>query len=157
MVAVFYGSQKSAFLGLLKLQDIEHERRLKSVGILDACVMSEGTPGRLCIDRTIEFREMGEQRLTELFTPAVLLHRASGRNERSVSEHFSTLGFEVNLLREIAENLPRDGAALVVMLREEWFMELRELISPDVSIERWAPCVVSPGAVRSAKSSQVRK
>jgi hypothetical protein len=149
-VALFYGSQKDAFLALLKLQQIEQDRGLQSVGILDASVYSEASRGRLRVDRTIEFREANEQRLSEIMTATVLNRRAIGHDDQIVSEHFSALGFEVNLLRQVGENLPQDGAALVMLLREAWYAELSELISRDVYVERWAPNVVGVETFGSA-------
>jgi hypothetical protein len=55
-----------------------------------------------------------------------------------VAQHFSELGFHANLLREIGENMTRDGAALVVILKEEWVDELRDFLRGEVYMERWA-------------------
>jgi len=55
-----------------------------------------------------------------------------------VAKHFSQLGFHANLLREIGENLPSEGAAVVVLLKEEWFDELSSVLSDEVYLERWA-------------------
>ena len=42
------------------------------------------------------------------------------------------------MLREIGENLPLGGAALVVLLKEEWLSELKHVLGNEVYLERWA-------------------
>lgn len=144
VVAWFYETQKRAFQALLALQRIEQTRGLRSVGVVDATVMSEAADGRVRIDRTVEFREGGEGRLGVVFPPAILAHEAVGRADEDVAEHFSELGFTVNLLREIGENMPHDGAALVLLLREEWFDELKDIVADGADMERWALEVGGP-------------
>lgn len=143
IVAMFYESPKSAFRSLLSLREIE-QHGLQSIAIVDASVVNEAPGGRLHVDRTIEFRAADEQRLGQIFTAEVLGHRAIGVDDALVAGHFSALGFQVNLLREIAENLPSQGAAVVVLVHEGWFDELRDLITAGSEIERWAPDVEIP-------------
>jgi uncharacterized membrane protein len=138
LVAWFYDAQKDAFQALLALQRVEHTRGLRSVGVADAAVMSEASRGRIRVDRTIEFREGSEYALGEIFPPAILTQLATGADAPSVCDHFSQLGFRGNVLREIGENLPRDGAALVVLLKEEWLVELQDILHGEVYMERWA-------------------
>jgi hypothetical protein len=141
VVAWFCGSQKTAFKALLVLQGIERTNGLHSVGIVDAAVMSESM-GKVRIDRTIEFHE-GAGQLGVIFPPDVLEHVAVAPEANEVAEHFSALGLEVNLLREIGENLTESGSALVLLLKEEWFGELRDIIG-DEDVERWSLQVEPP-------------
>jgi uncharacterized membrane protein len=139
VVVYFYGSDRTAFQALLALQRIEREHGLKTVGVADAAVMSEAEErGKLKIDRTIEFREGTEGQLGIIFAPSVLAQRAVGRGALSVAEHFTTLGFKVNLLKEIGENLPPDGAALVVVVEEPWLDELRKAAGEFADLDRYA-------------------
>lgn len=138
LVAWFYELQREAFQALLALQRVEHTRGLTSLGVSDAAVMSPTSDGRIRIDRTIEFREGSERALGAIFPPAVLRHVAKGADAPSVCDHFSELGFHSNVLREIGENLPPAGAALVVLLKEEWVDELRDFLHGEVYMERWA-------------------
>jgi hypothetical protein len=127
------------------------------VGVVDAAVIGEGPDGTLRIDRAIEFREKSDHRLGQIFTPEILSHPSLGRDDVAVAEHFSSLGFRVNLLREIAENIPHDGAALVVLLREEWFQELRALMSDEIDVERWTPAMEFPMRVEAPLPSKPRR
>jgi hypothetical protein len=135
VVAWFCESQKSAFKALLSLQDMERTCGLQTTEIVDAAVMRE-SDGKVCIDRTIEFREH-EGRLGVIFPASVLEHCAVAPDVHEVAEHFSTLGLRVNLLREIGENLPESGSALVMLLEEGWLGELRDVIGDGVDVERW--------------------
>ena len=138
VVAWFYEEPKQAFQSLLALQEVERTRGLRTLGVDDAAVVSEASPGRIRVDRTIEFRDGGEGALSGILPQSILSQPAVGADELPVSEHFSELGFHSNLLREIGENMPHDGAALVVLLEEEWFSELRGVIFEEAYVERWA-------------------
>lgn len=145
VVAYFYESDKSAFQALLALQRIERERGLKTVGIVDAAVMSRADERRrLKIDRTIEFREAVEGQLGVIFPPTILARRAVGRDALAVSDHFAGLGFSVNLLKEIGENLPPGGAALVVVIEESWLDELRKVVGAYADVERYTLAPEAP-------------
>jgi uncharacterized membrane protein len=76
--------------------------------------------------------------LNDIFPESILSQPAVGVDAPGVTEHFSQLGFHSNVLREIGENLPNDGAALVVLLKEKWFDELNDVLSPEADLERWA-------------------
>jgi uncharacterized membrane protein len=140
LVAWFYDSPKDAFQSLLALEDVERRRGLRSLGVSDAAVMSEvATSGRIQVDRTVEFHEDGPTgALNDIFPESILSKQAIGGDAPGVAEHFSQLGFHANVLREIGENLPAEGAALVILLKEEWFEELNDVLTRELYLERWA-------------------
>jgi uncharacterized membrane protein len=140
LVAWFYESPRAAFQSLLALEDVERGRGLRSLGVSDAAVMSGvSSSGRIRVDRSIEFHEeKGTGALNAIFPESILSQPALGADAPSVAEHFSQLGFQSNVLREIGENLPVEGAALVVLLKEGWFDELNDVLSPEANVERWA-------------------
>jgi len=136
----FYDSPRKAFQSLLALEDVEKSRGLRSLGISDAAVMTEApSSGRIQVDRTVTFDEEGRSgALNDIFPASILDEPAVGTDLPDVAKHFSQLGFHANLLREIGENLPSEGAAVVVLLKEEWFDELSSVLSDEVYLERWA-------------------
>ncbi len=140
LAAWFYATPKEAFQSLLALEDVDRRRGLKSLGVSDAAVMSGvAASGRIRVDRSILFHEEGATEvLNDIFPESILSQPAVGVDAPGVTEHFSQLGFHSNVLREIGENLPNDGAALVVLLKEKWFDELNDVLSPKADLERWA-------------------
>jgi uncharacterized membrane protein len=76
--------------------------------------------------------------LTELFPPSVLALSPVGASAEAALDHFLNQGFETNLLKEIGENLPPNGAAVVAVIEEKWLPEVAETFVGYADLERYA-------------------
>jgi uncharacterized membrane protein len=77
------------------------------------------------------------QVLRTIFPASVLAVRATGKQADRVGDHFLEKGFRQNLLKEIGENLPPGGAALVAVVHETWLIEFRRTLKSLVGFERY--------------------
>jgi hypothetical protein len=114
------------------------QRTLQSLPVngelVDAAVMVGDESGRL---RLLSERvENGA--LEEIFPASVLGLRATGREANKARDHFLYHGFPKNLLKEIGENMPPGGAALVTVIEERWLTHFRDLVEAPLGFERYA-------------------
>ena len=126
VVAVFFESQAHAGRILHALPD--------NGELIDAALLLESEAGRLKL--SVSDRPSGGV-LEAIFPPSVLALRATGREADRARNHFIDEGFQQNLLKEIGENLPPGGAALVAVVDETWLTGLREKLESSVGFERY--------------------
>jgi hypothetical protein len=101
--------------------------------LVDAALMVGDEAGRL---KLLSDRE--DSALGTIFPASVLRLRATGREADKALDHFVDHGFHKNLLKEIGENLPPGGAALVTVIEERWLTHFRELVGAPLGFERYA-------------------
>jgi uncharacterized membrane protein len=92
--------------------------------------------------------------LGAIFPPSILALGAVGAAAGAALAHFTDQGFNNNLLKEIGENLPPGGAALVAVVEEKWLADLSDTLSDYSAMERFAmrPDVT----IRSEKSQRLK-
>jgi uncharacterized membrane protein len=144
VVAVYYADPPRASEALEILQNL---RTRRAVEILDAAVMSRDVrSNRLQISETREPRvrklaaaggDTGGV-LGVIFPPSVLALGAVGAAAGAALAHFRDQGFDNNLLKEIGENLPPGGAAVVAVIEETWLADLPESLAGYTDLERFA-------------------
>jgi uncharacterized membrane protein len=107
---------------------------------LDAAVLQREEPGgHLRIVETADFRreQTSGVSVSTVFPDNVLALPSVGEATGEASAYFQEQGLEVNLLKEVGENLPPDGAALVIMIDESWLSELTSIVSGYADFERF--------------------
>jgi uncharacterized membrane protein len=155
VVTYFYESADAARDAAEAIQRAHRQSNVVLTGILGAAVVGSSEPaGNLRLEPAVELGDASSVDFAAIFPPAILNLRAVGIDAGKASEHFEALGFGVNLLREIGENLPAGGAALVLVIAEPWIEELSEVVGGHKGVERYP---VAPGASlgnASKRSSQ---
>jgi hypothetical protein len=73
-----------------------------------------------------------------LFPPAILSLKPVGASADGALSHFLGLGFGVNLLKELGENLPARGSAIVLIMEEHWLRDLVGALGTGSSVSRFA-------------------
>lgn len=144
VVAAYYDDARKAHA---TLKTLERLRDRGAIEIVDAATMSraEGSE-RLQITETAELEgsrlaatgAIAGGILGEIFPPSILALGAVGAAAGAAFAHFSDQGFDNNLLKEIGENLPPGGAALVAVVEENWLADLSETLSDYAALERFA-------------------
>ena len=144
VIAAYYDDDRKAQDTLKALSRL---RDRGAIEIVDAAIMSrpEGS-SRLQITETAELggRKMAAAGaiaggiLGVIFPPSILALGAVGAAAGEAFAHFSDQGFDNNLLKEIGENLPPGGAALVAVVEEKWLADLSETLSDYAAMERFA-------------------
>jgi uncharacterized membrane protein len=129
VVAAFYESQAQARRVLRALHMPTREE------LLDAALITGDESGKLKIVDGERDTEAGV--IEAIFPPSVLAVKAKGREADRAHQHFIRRGFQQNLLKEIGENLPPGGAALVTVIEERWLTGLREVMASPVGFERY--------------------
>ena len=107
---------------------------------LDAAILRSKDSGiGLKVTEVAQFRrgELGNQSVTEVLPRHILAHGAVGESASDATAHFQDHGLDVNLLKEVGENLPPDGAALVIMIEESWLKDLTGMLSGYSDFERF--------------------
>jgi uncharacterized membrane protein len=144
VIAAYYDDTRKAG-DTLKV--LERLRDRGAIEIVDAAIMSQPKGSeRLQITETAE---IGGGRtavagaiaggiLGVIFPPSILALGAVGAGAGAAFAHFSDQGFDNNLLKEIGENLPPGGAALVAVVEEKWLADLSETLSDYSAMERFA-------------------
>lgn len=144
VVAAYYDSPADAASALDVLRGL---RKRRAIEILDAAVMARAEGGKNL--RIIETAELSPKKaaaagavagglLAVIFPPSVLALSAVGAAAGAALAHFTDQGFDNNLLKEIGENLPPGGAALVAVIEEKWLAELSDTLSRYSAFERYA-------------------
>ena len=126
VVAAYYESQAHARRTLQSLP--------RNGELVDAALMVGDDAGRLKLLSGGE----SEGALEVIFPASILRLRATGREADKALDHFVDQGFNKNLLKEIGENLPPGGAALVTLVEERWLTAFRELVGAPLGFERYA-------------------
>jgi uncharacterized membrane protein len=144
VVAVYYDDSRRAH-DTLKV--LERLRDRGAIEIADAAIMSQPKgSARLQITETAEFGgrtaaaagAIAGGVLGAIFPPSILALGAVGAAAGAALAHFTDQGFDNNLLKEIGENLPPGGAALVAVVEEKWLTELSDTLSDYAALERFA-------------------
>jgi uncharacterized membrane protein len=129
------------------LKVLERLRDRGAIEIVDAAIMSRPN-GSDCLQIT-ESAELGRGKMTAagaiaggllgvIFPPSILALGSVGAAAGAALAHFTDQGFDNNLLKEIGENLPPGGAALVAVVEEKWLADLSETLSDYSAMERFA-------------------
>lgn len=135
VLTAFYEDQGEAHSSLDALKQLQKDHAIK---ILDAAIMvRDPINDRIKILETTEVTaRKGATRgaivggvLGVIFPPTILALGLTGAALGLAYGHFTDQGFEKNLLREIAENLPPRGVALVGVVEELWVATISEVIS----------------------------
>lgn len=144
VVAAYYEIPSEALVALGALRKLE---RCGAIEIVDAAVMSRREGGKsLQITETAELSKkklavagaVAGGALGIIFPPSILALGAVGAAAGAAIGHFTDQGFDNNLLKEIGENLPPNGAALVAVIEEKWLAELSDTLAGYADLERFA-------------------
>jgi uncharacterized membrane protein len=144
VVAAYYESPSRASEVLNSLRDLQKRHVIE---IVDAAVMSRrGGDKSLQITETAELshKKLGVVGavaggvLAIIFPPSILALGAVGAAAGVAVAHFTDQGFDNNLLKEIGENLPPEGAALVAVIEEKWLAELSDSLADYADLQRFA-------------------
>jgi hypothetical protein len=107
---------------------------------VDAAILRRKDPnGRLKIVERAAFhgdRQAGAS-IASVFPGEVLELDPVGMESNDAAPYFEDQGLDVNLLKEVGENLPPDGAALVIMVEENWLTDLTGMLSGYADFERF--------------------
>ena len=143
VVAAFYAYEHKARKMLSALERMEGDGAIQ---LLDAAVMSKAEDSdKLIIDERAELtKKKGAVRgavagglLALIFPPSILALGAVGAATGAAVGHFTDQGFDNNLLREIGENLPAGGSALVAVIEETWLEHLGTAIEGYADLSRF--------------------
>jgi uncharacterized membrane protein len=144
LIAAFYAGENDAKLVLDALKKMHDDG---SVKLLDAAVMVRDEKS----DK-IKIKETAELTATKgaaagaavggvigiIFPPAILGTAAIGAAAGAALGHFTDQGFNNNLLKEVGENLPPGGSAIVAVVEETWFERLSGALRGYSQISRYA-------------------
>jgi len=144
VIAAFYRNQDQANLVLETLQQMQKDGAVK---LLDAAVMvRDNESDKIRIKETAEVT--GRKGavggavvggiIGVIFPPSILATAAIGAAAGAVLGHFTDQGFKNNLLKEIGENLPPGGSAIVAVVEETWFKQLSSALHGYSQIARYA-------------------
>lgn len=131
IITAFVERQAEAPAALDRIRDAAIPTRISVVAA--AVITLEGTDGALRLHVEADEERAGPNSrkfIDVLFPPSVLSLPAVGRQAAVVADHYGSLGIQANLAREIGENLPPVGAAVVVVVAEEWLMAVDDVLSP---------------------------
>ena len=158
VIAAFYSNENDANLVLQSLEQMQKDGAVK---LLDAAVMvrNEET-GKLKIKETAEVTgrkgavggAVAGGIIGVIFPPSILATAAIGAAAGAVLGHFTDQGFKNNLLKEVGENLPPGGSAIVAVVEETWFEQLSNALRGYSQIARYA--VEADAAVRFVSQQQ---
>jgi uncharacterized membrane protein len=144
VVAAYYSDATKA---RETLKVLERLRDRHAIEIVDAAIMCRPKGSeRLEITETAEISAprmasagaVAGGLLGVIFPPSILALGAVGAATGAALAHFTDQGFDNNLLKEIGENLPPGGAALVAVVEEKWLADLSETLADYASLERFA-------------------
>lgn len=144
VIAAFYSNEDEANLVLKSLQQMQKEGAVK---LLDAAVMvrDEATK-KLKVKETAEVTPRKGAAggaivggiIGVIFPPSILATAAIGAAAGAALGHFTDQGFKNNLLKEIGENLPPGGSAIVAVVEETWFEKLSAALRGYSQVARYA-------------------
>jgi len=133
-MAAVYASEIDADLTLATLKQMDKDGAIE---IHDAAVLvREGLSDKLKIKETAELTPkkgalggvLAGGILAIIFPPSILAMGAIGAAAGAALGHFTDQGFKNNLLKEIGEELPRGGSAIIAVIEERWAEEFAEVV-----------------------------
>ena len=144
VMAAVYASEIDADLTLATLKQMDEDGAIE---IHDAAVLvREGLSDKLKIKETAELTPkkgalgglLAGGILAIIFPPSILAMGAIGAAAGAALGHFTDQGFKNNLLKEIGENLPPGGSAIVAVVEETWLGKLETAIEGYSDLARYS-------------------
>jgi len=144
VIAAFYGNETEASDVLAQLKQMDKDG---TIDIMDAAVMVKEADGR-----RVKIKETAELTPKKgalggavaggivgiIFPPSILAMGAIGAAAGAALGHFTDQGFKNNLLKEIGENLPPGGSAIIAVVEETWLGRFETAIEGYVDLARYA-------------------
>ena len=144
VIAAFYADETEARDVLAQLKQMDKDG---TIDIVDAAVMVREADGR-----RVKIKETAELTPKKgalggavaggivgiIFPPSILAMGAIGAAAGAALGHFTDQGFKNNLLKEIGENLPPGGSAIVAVVEETWLSKLETAIEGYSDLARYA-------------------
>lgn len=143
VIAAFYSNETEASKVLARLKQMNEEGAIE---LLDAAVMVRDSDGRkVKIQETAELTgkkgalggAVAGGVLGIIFPPSILALGAIGAAAGAALGHFTDQGFDNNLLKEIGENLPPGGSAVVAVVEETWAGKLASALQGYADLMRY--------------------
>ena len=144
VIAAFYTDETKAGDALAQLKQMDKDG---TVDIMDAAVMVRNADGRrVKIKETAELTpKKGAKRgavagaiVGIIFPPSILATAAIGAAAGAALGHFTDQGFDNNLLKEIGENLPPGGSAIVAVVEETWVGKFEAAVEGYIDLATYA-------------------
>jgi uncharacterized membrane protein len=141
VLAAFYTSDAAASKALGAMQTLDQSGDVRFLAA--ATIVRDTTSTRLKIGETIESRlerpsaERPRGLIESIFPPAILALEAIGGAAKAAEGHFADQGFQANLLKELGENMPPGGSALVAVIEEKWVERLGDIFAGYADFERF--------------------
>ncbi len=144
VIAAFYADETRAGDVLAQLKRMENDG---TIDIMDAAVMVRDADGRrVKINETAELTpKKGAGRgavvggiIGIIFPPSILATAAIGAAAGAALGHFTDQGFHNNLLKEIGENLPPGGSAVLAIVEETWMGNIETALEGYVDLAKYA-------------------
>jgi uncharacterized membrane protein len=144
VVAAYYDDPRKAH-DTLKI--LERLRNKGAIEIVDFAIMTRpngsdclqiAETAELAARKAASSGAAGSGIIAAIFPPSILALGSVGAAAGAAFSHFSDQGFDDNILKEIGENLPPGGAALVAVVEEKWLAELSETLADYAALERFA-------------------
>jgi uncharacterized membrane protein len=144
VMAAVYTSEIDATLTLATLKQMDKDGEIE---VHDAAVLvREGLSNKLEIKETAELTpKKGAKRgavagaiVGIIFPPSILAMGAIGAAAGAALGHFTDQGFDNNLLKEIGENLPPGGSAIVAVVEETWVGKFEAAVEGYVDLTTYA-------------------
>jgi len=144
VIAAFYGNETKASDVLAQLKQMDKDG---TIDIMDAAVVVKEADGR-----RVKIKETAELTPRKgalggavaggivgiIFPPSILAMGAIGAAAGAALGHFTDQGFKNNLLKEIGENLPPGGSAIVAVVEETWVGKFETAIEGYVDLATYA-------------------
>ena len=130
VVAVFRADRPTAAGAVARVEAALAERGIRSLAAAVAVLEDRDGRTRLVVEPADVSRASSASAIAELFPAWVLALNCVGRQADAASVHFHALGCEVNLLRELGENISPAGAAILFIVEEPWLADIAEVIAP---------------------------
>jgi uncharacterized membrane protein len=144
VIAAFYADETKAGDVLAQLKRMDKDG---TIDIMDAAMMVRDLDGRrVKIKETAELTpKKGAGRgavvggiIGIIFPPSILAMGAIGAAAGAALGHFTDQGFNNNLLKEIGENLPPGGSAVLAVVEETWMGNIETALEGYVDLAKYA-------------------
>jgi uncharacterized membrane protein len=129
--AAFYASEAKA---RAMLHALEASTTNNGTELQDAALVERSGEGSQL--RVVERMVPGGP-IDAIFPKAILALSAVGSPATAAMGHFTEFGFTTNLLREIGENLPPKGAAVIAVVEERWLQAVAAALSESSDLARY--------------------
>jgi uncharacterized membrane protein len=144
VIAAFYADETKASDVLAQLKQMDKDG---TIDIMDAAVMVREADGR-----RVKIKETAELTPKKgalggaiaggivgiIFPPSILAMGAIGAAAGAALGHFTDQGFKNNLLKEIGENLPPGGSAIIAVVEETWVGRFETAVKGYVDLATYA-------------------